>query len=267
MELDWWSTKMSLVNGKSILTQEPDLVMETDASMLGWGAVCDGIRTGGLWTQVERRNHINYLELLAATFAVKAFTKDRHNLHVRLKMDNRTAICYVNRMGGTRSQPMSNLAIQLFAMVLGEESLPISSAPARDIQLCGRRGVQNSTVLSGMAPGSGNFSADSNEVRGMRCGPIRHTTQHPINTVCQLEARPECNWDRCTSNPLGQILRVCIPTVLFDWQMPQESQGGESTTVVDSPSVEVSSLVPSSVGPTGGLPSVITEDPNTADGI
>jgi len=49
LELDWWSSKMSLVNGKKILTQELDMVMETDASMLGWGAVCNGTRTGGLW--------------------------------------------------------------------------------------------------------------------------------------------------------------------------------------------------------------------------
>ena len=91
---------MSLVNRKNIMTQEPDMVMETDASMLGWGAVCNGTRTGGLWSQVERHNHINYLELLAATFAVKAFTKDKSNLHLLLRMDNRTAICYVNHWEG-----------------------------------------------------------------------------------------------------------------------------------------------------------------------
>ena len=126
LELDWWSTNMSSVNGKSILSQEPDLVMETDASMLGWGAVCDGTRTGGLWSQAERRNHINYLELLAATFAVKAFTKDRNHLHILLRMDNRTAVCYVNRMGGTHSPLMSRLAIQLWQWCL-EKNLSLSA--------------------------------------------------------------------------------------------------------------------------------------------
>ena len=66
-ELDWWSTKMNVVNGKSILAQELDLVMETNASMLGWRAVCDGIQ--------EQEEPI------------------------LLKMDNRTAVFYVNRMG------------------------------------------------------------------------------------------------------------------------------------------------------------------------
>ena len=86
--------------GKSITPQDPNLTMETDASMLGWGAVCRGVRTGGLWSQLEHGNHINYLELLAAAFAVKAFARDMRNSHVHLKMDNRTAVFYVNRMGG-----------------------------------------------------------------------------------------------------------------------------------------------------------------------
>jgi len=127
LELNWWSTKMRLVNGKSILAKEPDLVMETDASMLGWGAVCNGTRTGGLWSQAERQHHINYLELLAASFAVKAFTRNKRNLHILLKMDNRTAVFYVNRMGGTHSLLLSKLAIQLWQWCL-ERNLSLSAA-------------------------------------------------------------------------------------------------------------------------------------------
>jgi len=67
--------------------QVPDIVIETDASMLGWGAACSGVRTGGLWSQTERKNHINFLELLGATFAVKAFAKDTWNYHTYLIKD------------------------------------------------------------------------------------------------------------------------------------------------------------------------------------
>lgn len=45
------------------------LPIETEAFMQGWGAVCKDVHTG------DQENHINYLELLAAMFAVKAFTK------------------------------------------------------------------------------------------------------------------------------------------------------------------------------------------------
>ena len=115
LELVWWTYKENLTKGRSIVSQDPDPSMETDASMLGWGAVCRGIRTGGLWSQLERRNHINYLELLAATFAVKCFARDMRNSH---RMDNRTAVFYVNRMGGTRSPLMSSLAIRIWQWCL-----------------------------------------------------------------------------------------------------------------------------------------------------
>ena len=91
-----------------------DLTMETDASMLGWGTVCQGSRTRELWFQTERRSHKNYLELLAAWFGVRAFAKDKRNIHIHLKMDNRTVVFYVNQMGRTHFPMLSNLAIQLW---------------------------------------------------------------------------------------------------------------------------------------------------------
>ena len=51
--------------------------METDASLLGWKVVCDGVHTGGLWSPVERLVHFNCLELTAAIFAVKAFAQNK----------------------------------------------------------------------------------------------------------------------------------------------------------------------------------------------
>jgi len=58
------------------------MIIETDALMLRWGAVCAGMRTGGISSQTEGKNHINYLELLAATFAVKSFAKFTRGAHI-----------------------------------------------------------------------------------------------------------------------------------------------------------------------------------------
>ena len=72
-ELHWWSAHLDAWNGRALLRPAPDLVIETDASRKGWGAVCQGVRTGGLWSQMKRTLHINCLELLAGSFAVKSF--------------------------------------------------------------------------------------------------------------------------------------------------------------------------------------------------
>jgi hypothetical protein len=46
-ELIWWRDHLSAWNGKSLLKKPDSLIIETDASNLGWGATCNGIRTGG----------------------------------------------------------------------------------------------------------------------------------------------------------------------------------------------------------------------------
>ena len=56
--------------GKSrdICPQVPVMMIDTDASLTGWGAVCNGVCAGRLWSPEERRLHINRLELLVGSF-------------------------------------------------------------------------------------------------------------------------------------------------------------------------------------------------------
>ena len=117
-ELKWWLAHLDAWNGRALLQPSPDLVIETDASKTGWGAVCLGVTTGGLWSRMESKLHINCLELLAGSFTVKSFTKDRLCVHVRLRMDNTSAVAYVNRLGGTHSLVLSNLALALWEWAL-----------------------------------------------------------------------------------------------------------------------------------------------------
>ena len=117
-ELRWWLAHLDAWNGRALLHPSPDLIIETDASWMGWGAVCQGVRTGGLWSQMEQKLHIHCLELLAGSFAIQSFTKNRLCVHVRLRMDNTSAVAYLNRLGGTRSLVLSNLALALWEWAL-----------------------------------------------------------------------------------------------------------------------------------------------------
>ena len=45
-DLKWWLHKVSRWNGRSLQTTPPELEIETDASLTGWGAYCQGILTG-----------------------------------------------------------------------------------------------------------------------------------------------------------------------------------------------------------------------------
>ena len=80
----------------------------------GLGGYYEGVSTGGPWCSNEQRLHINSLELLAGSFAIKTFCKNRVVAHVKLLMDNVSAVTYINKMGGTHSQTLANLAIDLW---------------------------------------------------------------------------------------------------------------------------------------------------------
>ena len=69
-ELIWWSSKLSVWNGKALVRPLPNIIVKSDASLIGWGAICQNTKTGGLWLEKERGQHINVLELKAAFLAI-----------------------------------------------------------------------------------------------------------------------------------------------------------------------------------------------------
>ena len=79
-------------NGKSLLKNEVDLMIDSDVSNLGWGVTCQGQRTGGPWSPQEKSLHLHCLELLAATLATKTFAKDKTRVTILLRLDNTSAV-------------------------------------------------------------------------------------------------------------------------------------------------------------------------------
>ena len=55
MEMRCWIHYLGQSNGKAIITPAPDLIITTDSSMKGWGAICNGVTTQGLWNTQERK--------------------------------------------------------------------------------------------------------------------------------------------------------------------------------------------------------------------
>ena len=101
-ELHWWIEHIDKACNV-ILHGEPDLTITTDASKTGRGAVCGHVSTGGYWSHLEAENHINILELVLAYLGMQTFAKRKTNFHVRMKIDNTTAVSVINRMGTSHS--------------------------------------------------------------------------------------------------------------------------------------------------------------------
>ncbi|KAH9645108.1 hypothetical protein HF086_005653 [Spodoptera exigua] len=112
-ELFWWKKNIISRNNK---IKQYNFILEifSDASLSGWGAHCDGQSTGGSWSEWERQQHINYLELLAAYFALRSFASTLENCEILLRIDNTTAIAYINRMGGVQYPKLNRIAQQIW---------------------------------------------------------------------------------------------------------------------------------------------------------
>ena len=130
IEVQWWLQNVDEAYS-CIYREKPDVELTSDASGLGWGATDGSTHIGGRWNEIEAiiaaKNEINYLELLAAFFALKSFCGDLHNVHVKLNIDNTTAVAYIAHMGGSKSQTCNSLAKQLWAWCI-ERKIWISVA-------------------------------------------------------------------------------------------------------------------------------------------
>ena len=80
----------------------------------GGGTVCGPQSTGGLWTSDEKPHHINYLELLAVFVGLKALCNSHRNGHIRLKIDNTTAVAVINHMGRSHSGHLNELCKEIW---------------------------------------------------------------------------------------------------------------------------------------------------------
>lgn len=78
-------------------------VVTTDASMVGWGATWQQRAVRGLWTDTERRDHINVLELRAVHLALRQLLPHLRGRHVLIRTDNTTVVYHINHQGGVRS--------------------------------------------------------------------------------------------------------------------------------------------------------------------
>jgi hypothetical protein len=117
-DLQWWvdsveSEKRRITHGT------PSLTIESDASTRGWGCCIkdSDIKTGGEWSPQENCMHINYLELKAAFLG---FCREG-NCHVRMMLDNTTAVAYIREMGGSRSPDCNRIARDLWQWALSKD--------------------------------------------------------------------------------------------------------------------------------------------------
>ena len=105
VHLDWWQNPTNMMRGADLHPKDHSIQLFTDASNKGWGAHLEQTSTEGLWSDREKRLHINVLELKAVSLALQMFKDQCQNQTVLVS----TVVAYINKQGGTHSAEMCAL--------------------------------------------------------------------------------------------------------------------------------------------------------------
>jgi len=124
---------MSRWNGKTLLKREIDMVIDSNAFLVGWGVHCSHQSTGDPWMSQESSMHINCLKLLAATLVVKPFAKTKTKISLALRINNTTAVAYINNLEKTVSRKLILLTQNLWMWCL-ERNIHITAQYLPGIQ-------------------------------------------------------------------------------------------------------------------------------------
>ena len=113
-DLYWWKNQLPLCNSNSIVPPPIDFRLYSDASDRAWGGCIDHLQVQGVWTLDQQNLHINARELLASFLTLESLLQTQENVHIQLQMDNKTAVSYVKKMGGTKSWTLCKIALDLW---------------------------------------------------------------------------------------------------------------------------------------------------------
>ena len=137
--------------------------------------------------------HINCLKLLAATLAIKCFARDKTNIMILLKVDNITAISYINRLGW-HSIPSTEPTDQgPMALVHGQEHYTEGCPSSRETERHSERrvGCDERQIRLDVMPN--NIPKDQRDDGTNGSGPLRIQTYSQTFTICELTTRPRGN--------------------------------------------------------------------------
>lgn len=166
-DLTWWLHNIDSCQNP-IRTGNYKLEIFSDASRTGWGIKCLSDSASGQWSNTELEEHINSLELRAAFFGLKIYAKEYQNCEILLRIDNTTAIAYINRMGGIQYPHLTKISREIW-------------------QWCEQRQL---FIFASYISSKENYSADA-ESRRIHADVEWQLSNVAFKTICEKFSKPE----------------------------------------------------------------------------
>ena len=248
-ELKMWLTNLEMWHGRAMVMSRPSLIIQTDASLLGWGTVClnTGKEANGLWSKKENMLHINVLELMTAWFAIQTLVNVTSGCSFSNGQYNRGVLHKQTRW----NKVLSNGHNCQENLGLGHKtsSSSISRTSARKAECDGGQVTARTERQSRMVIGSGSVLQANQESRfSSASGLVCNTVECPGSKVCILEARSSGVESGRICHHLDRHKSVCVSSVLSDKPPVTKSTHRKNVrNVVNCTSMEDSAMVSNSV--------------------
>ena len=258
--LDWWQNPSNVMKGADLHPKDHSIQLFIDASNEGWGAHLDQNSTKGLWSDREKRLHINVLELKAVSLALRDFKDQCQNQTVLVATDNSTVVAYINKQGGTHSAEMCALLWKImtwchhYHITLKARHIPGCLNVMAD--LLSRSNQVQSTEWSASA----GVPTDLPEVVHTSCRLICHSPEPQTSTVRISCPRPKGLGHRCSKHKLDEPHGVCLPSYGSPSQGDPKDQAMPLPDHHNSPRLARDALV---LGPSAAL----NRDPTTTPSV
>ena len=192
-ELKWWKESLLLQNGKPLKMGMPQLIIRKEASKTCWRAVCQRTTTRETWSYQEMTKHINVLELIAVKLAILTFTRRKSITPIYLQIDNITALSYLVKLGGTRSQQLLQASKKIWDYLLANQI----AVTAEYLQsTSGRLATQKSWRFKRLEIESQNIFLDCGSQRNTSNRPIFFPTEPSVTKTYVLKSGPRELWSR-----------------------------------------------------------------------
>ncbi|KAI5644770.1 reverse transcriptase (RNA-dependent DNA polymerase) domain-containing protein [Phthorimaea operculella] len=114
-ELLWWKNHIDQTS--PIHYKDPTVFVTTDASNQGWGATINNIKLNGSWTLEQRSWHSNRKEMWTLKEVLQRYASHFCHRTVLAQTDNKSVAAYITKEGGTKSQTLFQLTVDIFEIV------------------------------------------------------------------------------------------------------------------------------------------------------
>ena len=252
--LDWWQNPVNMMKGADLHPKDHSIQLFTDASNKAWGAHLDQSSTKGLWSDQEKRLHINILELKAVSLALRRF-KDQ------CQKPNSSSCNRQLNSGNLHKQTRRNsLSGDVCAPVEDHDMVPslshnIESQTHSRVSECdGRPPIQvQPSAVDGVVTASTGVQTDLPQVVHSSCRPVCHS-EPQTPSIHVSYPRPKGLGHRCSEHKLDGSRCLCSPSNGSPSQGDPKNQAMPLPDHGDSPMLARDALVL-------GLSAALNRDP------